>query len=76
MLVRSALSGHLDRVQREKRTAVEIAWHNARWTSFCKQLEPLGDILREAEGRDEDPDIAWHRMKVWAAAYGQEVVEA
>ena len=52
-----------------------MAWHTARWASFTKQLEPLGDILRQVEGREEDPDIAWHRMKAWAMAYGQEVAE-
>lgn len=52
-----------------------MAWHNARWSSFSPKLEPLGDVLRQAEGLDEDPDIAWHRMKAWAAAYGQDVVE-
>lgn len=54
---------------------LEIAWHNARWASFSQRLDPLSDVLRQADGREEDPDIAWHKMKAWAAANGQAVEE-
>lgn len=62
-------------MKREQRTQLEIAWHNARWSSFSQTLESLGDVLRRLEGREEDPDLAWHRMKAWASAYGQVIEE-
>lgn len=71
--VRSALAGHRDRVSREQRTLLTMAWHNARWSSFTQTLESLADVLRRAEGREEDPDIAWQRMEIWANAYGQAI---
>lgn len=55
---------------------LEIAWHNARWSAFSQKLDPLTDVLRQAEGKEEDPDVIWHKMKVWAAAYGQVIEEA
>ncbi|WP_163000310.1 hypothetical protein [Sphingobium yanoikuyae] len=54
---------------------LEVGWHNARWSAFSKTLESLSDVLRQANGQDEDPDIAWHRMKAWAASNGQIIDE-
>ena len=56
-------------------TLLEISWHNARWSSFSQRLDPLSDVLRQASGEVEDPNVAWHRMKVWAMAYGQVIEE-
>jgi hypothetical protein len=73
--VRSALSGHGERVKREQLMLLEISWHNARWSAFSEKLDSLGDVLRQAKGEEEDPEIAWHRMKAFAATYGQVVTE-
>lgn len=54
---------------------LEISWHNARWSAFSEKLDSLGDVLRQAKGKEEDPEIAWHRMKAFAATYGQVVTE-
>ncbi|MFB0875456.1 MULTISPECIES: hypothetical protein [unclassified Sphingobium] len=54
---------------------IEVSWHNARWSSFSERLESLTDVLRQASGKAEDPDVNWHKMKAWAAAYGQAVEE-
>lgn len=74
--MRSALVGLQDRIKREQLTLLEIAWHNARWSAFSQKLDSLTDVLRQAEGKEEDPDVIWHKMKVWAAAYGQVIEEA
>ncbi|MBJ7440571.1 MAG: hypothetical protein JHD35_16295 [Sphingopyxis sp.] len=74
--MRSALVGLQDRIKREQLTLLEIAWHNARWSAFSQKLDSLTDVLRQAQGKEEDPDIIWHKMKVWAVAYGQVIEEA
>lgn len=73
--MRSALAGHAERVKREQLTHLEISWHNARWASFSQKLESLSEVLRQAKGGEQDPDAAWHQMKIWAAAYGQAIEE-
>ncbi|MBG6116793.1 hypothetical protein IWY39_000597 [Sphingobium sp. JAI105] len=74
--MRSALVGYQERIKREQLTRLEIAWHNARWSAFSPKLDSLADVLRQAEGKEEDPDVIWHKMKVWATAYGQVIEEA
>lgn len=74
--MRSALVGYQERIKREQLTQLEIAWHNARWSAFSQKLDPLAEVLRQAEGKEEDPDVTWHKMKIWAAAYGQVIEEA
>jgi len=73
--LRSALTAHVERVRREQRIAIEVAWHNARWSAFSPRLESLTDFLRLIDGREEDPEVAWSRMKAWATMYGQTVTE-
>ncbi|SEI68180.1 hypothetical protein SAMN05518849_101541 [Sphingobium sp. AP50] len=75
MLIRSALTGHLDAVRRDDRAALEVAWHNACWTSFTKTLPALSEVLAQADGEEDSDDTAWHKMKVWAAAYGHAIEE-
>lgn len=74
--MRSALDGFAERLKRGQRTLLEMAWHNARWSAFTQKLESLTDVLRQVDGREEDPDVTWHKMKVWAAAYGQVIEES